>query len=177
MRFGSRLVDSRTVKLAVPPEQAFTPICRIGGRTGWYYGDWLWSLRGFLDLLVGGVGVRRGRPDDDRLRVGDFLDFCRVEAYEPPRLLRLHPEMKLPGRVWLEFEVTPCERGSSIRQTAIFDPLGLWGLTYWYAIYPLHQSIFAGMLRNLARAAERVDATSAPNKLINDATNGNDASY
>jgi uncharacterized protein YbjT (DUF2867 family) len=173
VRFGSRLVDSRTITLTVPPEQAFVPIRRIGGRTGWYYGDWLWSLRGFLDLLVGGVGVRRGRPDDDTLRVGDSLDFWRVEAYDPPRFLRLHAEMKLPGRAWLEFEVTPRDQGSSIRQTAIFDPLGLWGLAYWYAIYPLHQAVFARMLRNLARAAEKLDATSASEKRINDATNGN----
>ena len=162
VRFGSRLVDSRTVTLMVQPEQAFAPIRRIGGRTGWYYGDWLWSLRGFLDLLMGGVGVRRGRPNDDTLRVGDPLDFWRVEAYEPPRLVRLYAEMKLPGRAWLEFEVTPCEGGSSIRQTAIFDPLGLWGLAYWYAIYPLHQCVFAGMLRNIARVAERSDATPPP---------------
>ena len=161
VRFGSRLVDSRTVAVDVPPEQAFAPIRRIGGQTGWYYGDWLWSLRGFLDLLVGGVGVRRGRRDADKLRVGDPIDFWRVELYEPPRCLRLHAEMKLPGRAWLEFEVTPCEQGSSIRQTAIFDPLGLLGLIYWYGIYPLHQCVFAGMLRNLARAAEHVGTKHA----------------
>jgi len=154
-RFGSRLVDSRTVTVAVPPEQAFAPIRRIGGRTGWYYGNWLWSLRGFLDLLIGGVGVRRGRRDPETLQVGDALDFWRVELYEPPHRLRLQAEMKLPGRAWLEFEVSPCEEGSTIRQTAIFDPLGLAGLMYWYGIYPLHQFVFAGMLRNLARAAKR----------------------
>jgi len=154
-RFGSRLVDSRTVTVAVPPEQAFAPIRRIGGRTGWYYGNWLWSLRGFLDLLIGGVGVRRGRRDPETLQVGDALDFWRVELYEPPHRLRLQAEMKLPGRAWLEFEVSPCAEGSTIRQTAIFDPLGLAGLMYWYGIYPLHQFVFAGMLRNLARAAKR----------------------
>jgi len=154
-RFGSRLVDSRTVTVAVPPEQAFAPIRRIGGRTGWYYGNWLWSLRGFLDLLIGGVGVRRGRRDPETLQVGDALDFWRVELYEPPHRLRLQAEMKLPGRAWLEFEVSPCEEGSTIRQTAIFDPLGLAGLMYWYGIYPLHQFVFAGMLRNLARATKR----------------------
>lgn len=159
-RFGSRLLDSRTITVTVPPEQAFTPIRRIGGSTGWYYGNWLWSLRGFMDLLIGGVGVRRGRRDPDNLRVGDSLDFWRVEIYEPPQRLRLHAEMKLPGRAWLEFEVTPCEQGSTIRQTALFDPLGLTGLIYWYGIYPLHQFVFAGMLRNLARAAERVDKNS-----------------
>jgi len=157
VRFGSRLVDSRTITVPVPPEQAFAPIRRIGGDTGWYYGNWLWSVRGFMDILIGGVGVRRGRRDPENLRVGDALDFWRVENYDPPRSLRLHAEMKLPGRAWLEFEVTPCEHGSTIRQTAHFDPLGLFGLIYWYGIYPLHQFVFAGMLRNLARAAETVD--------------------
>lgn len=161
-RFGSRLVDSRTITVDVPPDQAYAPIRRIGGRTGWYYGNWLWSLRGFLDLLVGGVGLRRGRRDPEQLRVGDSLDFWRVELYEPPRRLRLHAEMKLPGRAWLEFEVTPNERGSTIRQTAIFDPLGLWGLVYWYGIYPLHQAVFAGMLRTLAAAAVHIDPEPSP---------------
>jgi uncharacterized protein YbjT (DUF2867 family) len=161
-RFGSRVVDSRTINVSISPEQAFAPIRRIGGRTGWYYGNWLWSLRGFLDLIVGGVGVRRGRRDPENLHVGDPLDFWRVEAYDPPRRLRLHAEMKLPGRAWLEFEVTPCEQGSTIRQTAIFDPLGLAGMLYWYGIYPLHQFVFARMLRNLARAAESSDLDSAP---------------
>jgi hypothetical protein len=154
VRFGSRLVDSRTVSVDVPPEQAFTPIRRIGGRTGWYSGGWLWSLRGFMDLLVGGVGVRRGRRDSENLRVGDAVDFWRVERYEPPHHLRLHAEMKLPGRAWLEFEVTGEEHHSTIRQTAIFDPIGLAGLLYWYGIYPLHEWVFAGMLRNIVRAAE-----------------------
>ncbi len=153
-RFGSRLVDSRTIAVNASQEQAFVPIRRIGGRTGWYYGNWLWSLRGFLDLLIGGVGVRRGRRDPDKLHMGEPLDFWRVEVFEPNRRLRLHAEMKLPGRAWLEFEVSPDEQGSTIRQTAIFDPRGLAGLAYWYGIYPLHQFVFAGMLRNLARAAE-----------------------
>lgn len=161
-RFGSRLVDSRTITVAVPPEQAFAPIRRIGGRTGWYYGNWLWSLRGFLDLIIGGVGVRRGRRDPEHVHVGDPLDFWRVEVYDRPHRLRLQAEMKLPGRAWLEFEVTPCEQGSIIRQTAIFDPLGLAGMVYWYGIYPLHQFVFAGMLRNLGRAAEQSDGHSAP---------------
>jgi len=152
VRFGSRLVDSRTATVAAPPEYAFAPIRRIGGQTGWYYGDWLWSVRGFLDLLCGGVGVRRGRRDPDELQVGDALDFWRVELYEPSQRLRLYAEMRLPGRAWLEFEVTGDEHGSTVRQTAIFDPVGLLGLLYWYGIYPLHQFVFAGMLRNLVRA-------------------------
>ncbi|MFZ5786263.1 MAG: SDR family oxidoreductase [Acidobacteriota bacterium] len=153
VRFGSRLVDSRTATVDLPPDRAFAPIRRIGGQTGWYFGNWLWSLRGFLDLLVGGVGVRRGRRDPDELRVGDPLDFWRVDRFEPPHSLRLCAEMKLPGRAWLEFEVSGDDRKSTIRQTAIFDPVGVTGLLYWYGIYPLHQLVFAGMLRNLARAA------------------------
>ena len=108
--------------------------------------------------------MRRGRRDPENLRVGDPLDFWRVELYDPPHRLRLHAEMKLPGRAWLEFEVTACEHGSNIRQTAIFDPLGLMGLVYWYGVYPLHQCVFAGMLRNIARAAREPDelALSGP---------------
>jgi len=155
VRFGSRLVDSRTAESDAPPDAAFAAIQRIGGKTGWYYGNWLWRLRGFLDLLVGGVGVRRGRRDPVNIRVGDALDFWRVEFFEPGHLLRLRAEMKLPGRAWLEFEVTGREGGSLVRQTAIFDPVGLFGLAYWYALYPLHQLVFAGMLRNVIRAGSR----------------------
>jgi uncharacterized protein YbjT (DUF2867 family) len=152
VRFGSRLIDSRTAEVTAPPEIAFHPVQRIGGKTGWYYGDWLWRIRGFMDLLVGGVGLRRGRRDPVNLRVGDTLDCWRVEEFTPHHLLRLQAEMKLPGRAWLEFEVTGNEEKSTIRQTAIFDPVGLFGLAYWYGIYPLHQFVFAGMLRNLAKS-------------------------
>ncbi len=151
VQFGSRLVDSRTLSVATTPEAAFAPILRIGGNTGWYAWNWLWSVRGFLDLLVGGVGVRRGRRSDTDLRVGDTVDFWRVEALEP-NLLRLVAEMKLPGRAWLEFEVTGDGSSATIRQTATFDPVGLLGRAYWYALYPLHQLVFGGMLRNIARA-------------------------
>ena len=137
----------------VPTEAAFAPIQRIGGKTGWYYGNWLWRLRGVLDRFVGGVGLRRGRRDPVDLRNGEALDFWRVEAFEPDRLLRLQAEMKLPGRAWLEFEVTATEGGSIIRQTAVFEPIGLAGLLYWYALYPLHRLVFAGMLRGIARFA------------------------
>jgi uncharacterized protein YbjT (DUF2867 family) len=160
VRFGNRLVDSRSVYVHAPPERAFAPIRRIGGSTGWYYGELLWRLRGALDLLVGGVGLRRGRRDPERLRAGETLDFWRVEAIEPDRRLRLAAEMKLPGRAWLEFEVVRDGRGSRIRQTALFDPAGLAGLAYWYGIYPLHRLVFAGMLRGIARAAEA--GTDAP---------------
>ena len=154
VRFGNRLIDSRSVRVAAPPPAAFAPIQRIGGATGWYYGNWLWSLRGWMDLLVGGVGMRRGRRDSEQLKAGDTLDCWRVEAFEPGRTLRLAAEMKLPGRAWLEFEVTGDANGSLIRQTAIFDPVGLGGLMYWYLVYPLHQLVFAGMLRGIAHAAQ-----------------------
>jgi uncharacterized protein YbjT (DUF2867 family) len=150
--FGSRLVDSRSVRVPHPPSRAFEPVRRIGGDTGWYYGNWLWRLRGFLDLLVGGVGVRRGRRDPSNVLVGDALDFWRVEAIEPNALLRLSAEMKVPGRAWLQFEVEPDGEGSILRQTAIFDPRGLFGLVYWYALYPAHQLVFAGMLRGIVGA-------------------------
>lgn len=151
-RFGSRLVDSRTARVAAPPERAFAPIQRIGGESGWYACDFLWRFRGFVDLLSGGVGLRRGRRHPVRLVPGDPLDFWRVEAIEPPRRLKLAAEMRLPGRAWLEFEVTPDGAGGSVvRQTASFDPRGLFGLVYWYALWPLHQMVFGGMLRALVR--------------------------
>jgi uncharacterized protein YbjT (DUF2867 family) len=152
-KFGSRIVDSRTARVPYRPEQAFRPIQRIGGATGWYSGNnRLWQLRGFLDLLVGGVGLRRGRRDPENLVPGDALDFWRVEAIEPNKLLRLYAEMKLPGRAWLQFEVEPEGNGSTIRQTSIFDPVGLLGLLYWYALFPLHQLVFAGTLRGIVAA-------------------------
>jgi uncharacterized protein YbjT (DUF2867 family) len=153
-RFGNRVVDTRTINVAAPPEAAFAPIRRIGGHTGWYFANGLWALRGWLDLLVGGVGMRRGRRDPERLLPGDVVDCWRVEAFEPPQRLRLAAEMKLPGRAWLEFEVQAGGSGTQLRQTALFDPLGLWGLAYWYGVWPLHQIVFAGMLRGIARAAE-----------------------
>lgn len=153
LRVGQRLIDSRVARVGVPPARAFAPIRRIGGRRGWYFADALWRVRGFLDLLVGGVGVRRGRRDPEEPAVGDALDFWRVEAYEPDRRLRLAAEMRLPGRAWLEFEVEDDGGGATIRQTAEFDPAGLSGLAYWYGIYPLHALVFRGMLRGIAARA------------------------
>jgi uncharacterized protein YbjT (DUF2867 family) len=154
VRFGNRLVDSRTVRVDVPPARAFRPIRRVGGTTGWYWGTWLWHLRGWMDLLAGGVGMRRGRRDPETVVPGDVLDCWRVEVCDDPERLLLAAEMRLPGRAWLEFEVRPDGDGSVIRQTAVFDPVGLWGLVYWYSVYPLHQFVFAGMLAGIARAAE-----------------------
>jgi uncharacterized protein YbjT (DUF2867 family) len=154
VRFGNRLIDTRKIFVAAPPDAAFGPIRRIGGPTGWYYGKWLWTIRGWVDLLVGGVGMRRGRRDNDRLSIGDAVDFWRVEAFIPGRRLLLAAEIKLPGRAWLEFEVTEESSGSTIWQTSEFDPVGLQGLLYWYSLYPLHRLVFSGMLRRIGRAAE-----------------------
>jgi hypothetical protein len=147
------LFDSRSIRVEVPPDEAFEPIRRIGGTTGWYYANWLWKLRGAMDQAAGGVGLRRGRRDPDNLRVGDVVDCWRVEDFEPHRLLRLAAEMKLPGRAWLEFAVSGDSGGSTIHQTASFDPHGLLGRAYWHAVYPLHQIVFGGMLRRIAAAA------------------------
>jgi len=160
-RFGNRLVDSRALTVDVPAHAAFTPIRRIGGEAGWYHGGWLWVVRGWLDLLVGGAGLRRGRRDPEWLRPGDTLDWWRVEAIEPDRLLRLAAEMRVPGRAWLQYEVEPAPSGGSvIRQTALYDPAGLFGLIYWYSLWPLHQYVFSGLLRAIARRAERVARSS-----------------
>lgn len=153
VRFGTRLVDSRIAEVDQPPPAAFRPIRRIGGATGWYFANFLWRLRGFLDLLAGGVGLRGGRRHPDSVELGDTIDFWRVEAFEADRRLRLAAEMKLPGRAWLEFEVEGDSSRSHIRQTAIFDPVGLLGLAYWYALYPVHRRIFAGMLRGIVAEA------------------------
>ncbi len=161
LRSGSRLVDSRTLEVRVAAPEAFAPIRRIGGAAGWYWGDWLWWIRGFVDLLLGGVGLRRGRRDPDRLRVGDTLDCWRVEAFEPDRRLRLVTELRLPGRACLEFEVSPTgAHSAAVRQTAIFDPSGIAGLAYWYALYPAHRLIFHGMLRGIGTRATAVESSS-----------------
>jgi uncharacterized protein YbjT (DUF2867 family) len=152
-RFGNKLVDARRAYLAIDADRAFVPIAGIGGGRGWYYATWLWRIRGIIDLLVGGVGMRRGRRDRDTPAVGDTLDFWRVEAYEPGRRLRLAAEMKLPGRAWLEFGVEPVADGAVVYQTAVFEPAGLSGLLYWYALAPFHRLIFAGLLRAIGKRA------------------------
>ena len=145
------MIDRQEVLVEAPPALACEPVQRIGGSRGWYFATWLWTLRGLLDQLLGGVGMRRGRRHPVKVRPGDPIDFWRVEAFEPDRLLRLKAEMKLPGRAWLQFEVEPVGSGSRITQTAVFDPRGLGGLMYWYGLYPIHWVIFRGMLRRMVR--------------------------
>ena len=161
-RFRNRVLDTRVICVPVEPERAFAPIRRIGGKHGWYCADFLWTLRGWMDLAVGGIGKRRARRDSEHLRVGDVLDWWRVEEYEDSRHLKLAAEMKVPGRAWLEFEVEPTANGSKIRQTAIFDPVGLTGLLYWYSLFPIHVVIFGGMLREIARRAREEPSVRQP---------------
>ncbi len=162
VRFGTRIVDSRTIAVGAPAKQTFEAVTRIGGPTGWYFGNGLWRVRGWIDLLCGGVGMRRGRRDPQNLRVGDVVDCWRVEDFQPAKRLRLRAEMKLPGRAWLEFEVEDLGgNATNLRQTAIFDPIGLAGLAYWYALYPIHCAMFAGMLRGIAQATEQHPASDA----------------
>jgi uncharacterized protein YbjT (DUF2867 family) len=162
VRVGTRLIDSRAIHVDCSTACAFSPIRRIGGANGWYSANALWRIRGFIDLLAGGVGLRRGRRDPESLLPGDTLDFWRVESFEPDRRLRLFAEMRLPGRAWLEFETEPAPGGGTlIRQTAIFDAHGLLGLLYWYGIYPLHARVFRGMLHAIAERAESEARTLA----------------
>lgn len=158
--FGRRLVSSRAIHVGRPPSCAFDPIRRIGGRTGWYATEWFWNARGLLDTLRGGVGLRRGRRDPVDLRAGDAVDFWRVERFERDGLLRMAAEMKIPGRLWLQFEILSDERGGAhIRQTTVFDPAGFLGLAYWYFLCPVHHFVFSRMLRGIARS---VPAPSDP---------------
>jgi hypothetical protein len=146
------LVEEHRLFVPLKPEQAFKPVLGLGGRQGWLYGNILWRLRAWIDLLVGGVGLRRGRRHPQRLKVGEALDWWRVEAVGP-RQLRLRAEMLLPGRAWLSFRALPAPGGCLLVQTARFDPLGLAGRLYWYALLPVHTWMFRGMLKALANKA------------------------
>ncbi|MDQ0989051.1 SDR family oxidoreductase [Streptomyces sp. V3I7] len=156
---GSLYTDCRGQEVDATPEALWEVIEGIGGDTGWYSSPLAWSVRGWLDRLIGGVGHRRGRRDARRLRVDDSLDFWRVEEIVPGRLLRLRAEMRLPGLAWLEMYAEPDGRGRSrYRQRALFHPRGLLGQLYWWSVSPFHALVFGGMVRNIARAAERAPA-------------------
>jgi uncharacterized protein YbjT (DUF2867 family) len=136
------------------PDRVFQTVCALGGENGWPGGNWLWQLRGMLDRLVGGMGMRRGRRHPRELRVGDPVDFWRVEALERAHLLRLRSEMRLDGHAWLQFTVRPEGPGSRLEQTAFFEPHGLLGLIYWYLSLPFHRFVFPVMVRTLKLRAE-----------------------
>ena len=149
-----KFTDERQLVSPKSPHSIWHSIERIGGDTGWYGADLLWSIRGLLDSLVGGVGLRRGRRDPEHLRSGESLDFWRVEAIEHGSYLRLRAEMKLPGTAHLEFRVTPRQDGKTvITQTATYHPRGLFGYLYWYAVSPFHLFVFPTMVRNIEKSA------------------------
>ena len=146
--------DIRVRETSAPINLVWNYVERIGGDNGWYGSDWLWYLRGLLDRIFGGVGLRRGRRDPYKLRVGDSLDFWRVEEYEEGRHLRLYAEMILPGKAWLDFKLEEVDRKTRITQTATFQPRGLGGQLYWRAIAPFHTLLFPTMLKNICKSAE-----------------------
>jgi uncharacterized protein YndB with AHSA1/START domain len=136
------------------PEAVYQVFTRLGGKRGWFNLNWVWEMRGFLDRMVGGVGFRRGRRDPDELQLGDALDFWRVETLEPGQLLRLRTEMKMPGKAWLQWQVTPREKKKAfLTQTTFFAPKGLMGWLYWYAAYPLHKLIFRKLIDQITNRA------------------------
>ncbi len=141
------LLEERQRMVSASPDKTYRIFTGLGGKRGWLYANWVWRIRGMIDRLAGGVGLRRGRRNPDELRVGDALDFWRVEALEPDRLLRLRAEMKVPGLAWLQFEVVPqAEKRNLLIQTAFFEPKGVPGLLYWYILYPIHGWMFSHLI-------------------------------
>jgi hypothetical protein len=151
-------IDKREKEIITSVEQVFDNIWSIGGERGWYYGNWLWQFRGFLDKLFGGVGLRRGRTNKNEIHTGDTLDFWRVLAAdkENKRLL-LYAEMKLPGEAWLELKIIEKNGKTVLNQTATFRPKGLIGRIYWYLVFPLHYFVFNGMAENLVKYKKKYE--------------------
>lgn len=154
---GKVFEDRQVVTTAATADAVFAAVSGIGGERGWYVANWLWTLRGWIDKLIGGVGMRRGRRHPDNLRVGDALDFFRVEAYDPPTLLRLRAEMKVPGDAWLEWTITTDDgrRTTTLCQLARFHPRGIAGRLYWWGLLPVHRVIWRRLARRLAAPARR----------------------
>jgi hypothetical protein len=146
--------ETRSCRTSADPETTFATFSSLGGERGWLFWSWAWSIRGLLDRLVGGPGLRRGRRHPTELEPGDAVDFWRVERVEPPTLLRLRAEMKVPGRAWLQWEAVPEDGGTQLVQTATFEPIGLAGHLYWNLLYPVHKIIFSGLVRAIASRAE-----------------------
>lgn len=152
------LLERHQCHVKASPQEVFRVFCALGGENGWPAGNWLWQIRGLVDRAFGSVGMRRGRRHPRELRVGDPVDFWRVEALEEDHLLRLRAEMKVNGDAWLQFTVRPEGDGSRLEQTAFFEPHGLLGLIYWYSVLPFHLFVFPGMIRTLRRRAEAAAA-------------------
>ena len=159
---GTVFRDARQLTIDAPDWAAFRAVCRVGGGHGWYAADWLWKIRGWMDRLVGGPGLRRGRRDPELVGYGEALDFWRVVGFERDRRLALRAEMKLPGEALLEFRIEPLgRRQCTLEQVALFQPRGLFGLLYWYGVSPLHSVVFRGMLLGIQREALRIAASPA----------------
>lgn len=153
--YGTILTDERVVTTWAPPEDVAWAFMRVGGKTGYYGAEWAWRIRGLVDQLFGGVGLRRGRRSRDKVAVGETLDFWRVVAVAPGRSLDLKAEMLVPGDAWLSWEAEATESGSRLRQTARFVPRGLFGRLYWYLLVPFHALVFPRLARGIVAAAER----------------------
>jgi len=150
---GTLYEDIRTVECKATAEQLWAVVDSIGGDNGWYAAQFLWRVRGLLDRIIGGVGLRRGRRDPRTLKIGDAVDFWRVEDRVPPRLLRLRAEMRMPGRAWLEFTIEPTPAGSVLRQRAVYWPRSFAGHLYWWSVAPFHAFVFPPMARHIAEKA------------------------
>jgi hypothetical protein len=162
---GNIMESGNRIVLDATPEAVWKPIARIGGHTGWYFADSVWRLRGVIDRLMGGIGLRRGRRHPTELQSGDALDFFRVLEADAPLHLHLLAEMKLPGEATLEFRIHPLGDGrTELLQLSRYVPRGILGLIYWYALYPVHQWLFSGMLRGIARAVGR-SVVQGPDRL------------
>ncbi|HWR54571.1 MAG TPA: SDR family oxidoreductase [Bryobacteraceae bacterium] len=154
---GTVFRDARNITVEAPDAAVFRAVCRVGGGHGWYAADWLWRIRGWMDRLIGGPGLRRGRRDPEMVGYGEALDFWRVVRFERDRRLALRAEMKLPGEALLEFRVAPLGASEcTLEQVALFQPRGLFGLLYWYAVAPLHHIVFRGMLIGIRREALQI---------------------
>lgn len=153
---GTLFEDRREIVIDAPPARVFAAVCKVGGGHGWYAADLLWRIRGWMDTVVGGPGLRRGRRDTERIEFGESLDFWRVIGIEQDRSLTLRAEMRLPGTANLRFRLSPEGGGerTTLEMTALFKPRGLLGLAYWYSVLPLHHFVFSGMLSGIRRAAE-----------------------
>lgn len=158
---GKVYIDQRAIEIDADPATVFDAVCLVGGGHGWYAGDILWRIRGWMDQVVGGPGLRRGRRHPENVEYGEALDFWRVVGLQRNRSLLLHAEMKLPGTAQLGFELVPLEERTKLMMTARFRPRGLFGIAYWYAVVPLHHFVFSGMLKGIKRKAESRAQTEA----------------
>jgi len=154
------MIERRSLVVDVPTSAVFRAYTGVGGSRGWFFMDWAWAIRGWMDKAIGGVGIRRGRRHPDDISAGESLDFWRAEAVEKDHLMRLRAEMKVPGKAWLQFESTPLPQGGTLLvQTAYYAPHGLFGFLYWYAMWPFHAFLFDGLIRQIAARARVLTTT------------------